>query len=133
MMLQHQSISCLIHRHSHIHLHVVLISFCIAFTYLKVVVRSYTFRYAVASFFITWVRSCMVISQVSTVHMVKLMQLHILLCNCVSWSSNNLIHAPTPWSLCHHYLSCGPIWPTMIRSRYYRDIYHVPFQLVSLR
>ncbi len=63
---------------------VVMTSLCIALSCLKVGVRSCTVGYTVTCFSITCVHSCMIISQFSTVHMVKLVQLHIFLSNCVS-------------------------------------------------
>ncbi len=67
---------------------VVMMSFYIAFSCLKVGICSCTVRYTVTQLSIIWVRSLMVISQFSTVHMVKSVQLHLFLCNCVSWSDN---------------------------------------------
>ncbi len=75
---------------------VVRTSFCIAFPCLKVGISSCTVGYTVTWFSITWVRSCMIICQLSIVHMVKSVELHIILCNCVSWSCDNLVPAPTP-------------------------------------
>ncbi len=47
-------------------------------------VRSCTVGYAVALYSIIWIHSCMVISQFSTVHIVKSVQVHMFLCNCVA-------------------------------------------------
>ncbi len=47
-------------------------------------VHSCTVGYTVALFYIIWICGCIVISQLRTVHMVKSVQLHIiLLCNCI--------------------------------------------------
>ncbi len=62
---------------------VVRTSFCITFPCLKL-------------FSISWIRSCMVISQFSTVHIVKSVQLHIFLCDCISWRYDNLVPAHAP-------------------------------------
>ncbi len=65
-------------------------------------VRSCTVGCAVAQFSITLVCNCMVISQFSTVYMVKSVQLHIFWCNNVLWHFDNLVPAP----VCGHpYLS----------------------------
>ncbi len=72
---------------------VVITSFFIAFSCLKIGLRSCTVGYAVAWFSITWIRS-----QFSTVHMVKSVQLHISLCNCISWHCDNVVPTPTPWN-----------------------------------
>ncbi len=59
-------------------------------------VHSCTVGYAIACFSITWIRSCLEISQINTVHMVKSVQLHICLYNCVSWRCENVVLTPIP-------------------------------------
>ncbi len=64
--------------------------------------------YAVVLFSIIWICRCMVVSQFSTLHMVKTVELHIFLYNCISCRCDNLIPAPTPWYL-ETYLSSA-LW-----------------------
>ncbi len=75
---------------------VVITSFFIAFSCVKVRVRSCTVGYADVWFSITWVCSYMVTSQFSTVYIVKSVQLHIFFCNCVSWRCKKIIPAAKP-------------------------------------
>ncbi len=75
---------------------VVMKLFFITCSCMKVGIRRCPIVYAVACLTITWVCSCMVISQVNTVNMVTSVQLHIFLCNCISWCCDNIVPAPTP-------------------------------------
>ncbi len=67
---------------------------------------SCTVEYAVALFDITRVRSCIIISHFSTVHIVKSVQLHLFLHNYISWCCDNLVHKCFK-TVCRKLLSTG--------------------------
>ncbi len=66
-----------------IHLHSWLCSCTVGYAVIQLAMQLHSWLCS-CTFSIIWVRSCMVISQFSTVHMVKLVQLHIFLCNSIS-------------------------------------------------
>ncbi len=85
---------------------VVMVSFSIAISCLKVGIPSCIVGYTVAHFSIIWLCSCMAISQFSTVSMVKSVQLHIFFCIYISWHCDNLTPASTPWYGYQNIVAC---------------------------
>ncbi len=75
-----------------------------------------TVGYAVAPFSIIWVLSCLVISQFSTVHVVKSGgEISAFLHICISWRCDNLLlHSDTVdvmfWTMCPDFKCTDEIW-----------------------
>ncbi len=100
--------------------HVILYSF---FSSLKVWIRSCTIRYAVVWFYITLVRSCVVISQFGNVQMVELVQLHMF-CTTVC---HDVITTSYPLLLWLLFVFCGvPLHQVAVSS--VTSLYMRPYQ-----